>query len=66
MYNEPQEQLESIIRQALEEDACQNDITSNALISPQQHGTAFIIAKEGGILACSSIIPLFFTPLTTF
>ncbi len=62
MYKEPQEQLESIIRLALEEDACQNDITSNALISPQQHGTAFIIAKGEGILACSSIIsPIFHT-----
>ncbi|HAS04677.1 MAG TPA: carboxylating nicotinate-nucleotide diphosphorylase [Dehalococcoidia bacterium] len=60
MYKEPQEQLESIIRLALEEDAYENDITSNALISPQQHGTAFIIAKEDGILACSSIIsPIF-------
>ena len=66
MYKEPQEQLESIIRLALEEDACQNDITSNALISPQQHGTAFIIAKEGGILACSSIIPPIFHTVDYF
>jgi nicotinate-nucleotide pyrophosphorylase (carboxylating) len=66
MYKEPQEQLESIIRLALEEDACQNDITSNALISPQQHGTAFIIAKEEGILACSSIIPPIFHTVDYF
>jgi nicotinate-nucleotide pyrophosphorylase (carboxylating) len=66
MYKEPQEQLESIIRLALEEDACQNDITSNALISPQQHGTAFIIAKEEGILSCSSIIPPIFHTVDYF
>jgi nicotinate-nucleotide pyrophosphorylase (carboxylating) len=62
MYKAPQEQIESIIRLALEEDNFENDITSNALISAEQQGTAFIIAKEEGILACANIIsPVFHT-----
>jgi nicotinate-nucleotide pyrophosphorylase (carboxylating) len=52
----PQEQIESIIRLALEEDDYENDITSNAIIPENQPGTAFIIAKEEGILACVNII----------
>ncbi len=62
MYRLPQEQIESIIRLALAEDEFENDITSNSLISPNLEGTAFIVAKEEGILACSSIIaPIFHT-----
>jgi nicotinate-nucleotide pyrophosphorylase (carboxylating) len=60
MYKLPQEQIESIIRLALEEDDFENDITSRALISPEQTGTAFIIAKASGILACVKIIPPIF------
>ncbi|MFA5629502.1 MAG: carboxylating nicotinate-nucleotide diphosphorylase [Dehalococcoidales bacterium] len=52
----PQEQIESIIRLALEEDDYENDITSNAIIPENQTGTAFIIAKEEGVLACVNII----------
>jgi nicotinate-nucleotide pyrophosphorylase (carboxylating) len=62
MNKTPQEQIESIIRLALEEDDFENDITSNALISPDEQGTAYIIAKEEGILACANIIsPVFHT-----
>lgn len=62
MYRLPQEQIESIIRLALAEDEFENDITSNSLISTNLEGTAFIVAKEEGILACSSIIaPIFHT-----
>ena len=34
MYKTAQEQIESIIRLALEEDDFENDITSNALVPP--------------------------------
>jgi nicotinate-nucleotide pyrophosphorylase (carboxylating) len=62
MYKPAQEQIESIIRLALEEDDFENDITCNALISPDKQGSAFIIAKEEGILACANIIsPIFHT-----
>lgn len=62
MYKTAQEQIESIIRLALEEDVFGNDITSNALVPPDKQGTAFIIAKEEGILACVNIIsPIFHT-----
>jgi nicotinate-nucleotide pyrophosphorylase (carboxylating) len=60
MYRLPQEQIESIIRLALEEDAFENDITSKALITPEQKGIAFITAKEEGILACVNIVPPIF------
>jgi nicotinate-nucleotide pyrophosphorylase (carboxylating) len=57
MNKSPQEQIESIITLALEEDDFENDITSCALVSPEQEGTAFILAKEEGILACVNILP---------
>ena len=60
MYKQAQEQIESIIKLALEEDDYENDITSNAIIPERQEGTAFIVAKEEGILACANIIsPIF-------
>jgi nicotinate-nucleotide pyrophosphorylase (carboxylating) len=60
MNKSPQEQIESIITLALEEDDFENDITGRALISQDKQGTAFIIAKEEGILACVNIIsPIF-------
>jgi nicotinate-nucleotide pyrophosphorylase (carboxylating) len=62
MNKSPQEQIESIITLALEEDDFENDITGRALISQDKQGTAFIIAKEEGILACVNIIsPIFHT-----
>ena len=60
MGKSPQEQIEEIIRLALEEDDFENDITSHTLFSPEQEGTAFIIAKEEGILACINILPPIF------
>lgn len=60
MNKSPQEQIESIISLALEEDDFENDITSCALISPDKQGTAFILAKEEGILACLNILPPIF------
>ena len=60
MDKSPQEQLESILRLALEEDDFENDITSKSLISSRQNGTAAIIAKEEGILACvNAVSPIF-------
>ncbi|MDD4923606.1 MAG: carboxylating nicotinate-nucleotide diphosphorylase [Dehalococcoidales bacterium] len=62
MYKQPQEQIESIIKLALEEDDFENDITSGVLVSPDKQGVAFIIAKEEGFLACANIIsPVFHT-----
>ncbi len=60
MNKPPQEQIESIIRLALEEDDFENDITGIALVSPDKQGAGLIIAKEEGILACVSIIPPIF------
>jgi nicotinate-nucleotide pyrophosphorylase (carboxylating) len=57
MYKLPQEQIESIVRLALEEDDFENDITSRVIIPPEQIDTALIIAKASGILACVNIIP---------
>jgi nicotinate-nucleotide pyrophosphorylase (carboxylating) len=57
VYELPEEQIESIIRLALEEDSFENDITSQTLIPPEQNGTAAIIAKEKGILAGVNIAP---------
>ena len=46
------EKCREIIRQALQEDAIENDITSKALVQPPYtRGTARIISKEKGILA---------------
>ena len=44
-------QIEEIVTRALAEDLGQGDITTKALISDDQQGTAFIVAKEKGILA---------------
>lgn len=44
-------QIEEIVTRALAEDLGQGDITTKALISDDQQGDAFIIAKEKGILA---------------
>jgi nicotinate-nucleotide pyrophosphorylase (carboxylating) len=60
MDKSPQEQIEDIIRLALQEDGFENDITSRALIPPDKEGTAFILVKEEGILACVNILPPIF------
>jgi len=43
--------VEEIIDLALAEDLVKNDVTTDALISGDQQGTGFIVAKEEGILA---------------
>jgi nicotinate-nucleotide pyrophosphorylase (carboxylating) len=44
-------QIEEIIDRALAEDLGRGDVTTEALISSNQQGTGFIVAKEKGILA---------------
>jgi len=44
-------QIEEIIDRALAEDLGKGDVTTEALISGDQQGTGFIVAKEEGILA---------------
>ena len=51
------EKYRDIIKQALQEDAIENDITSKALIQPShRRGVARIISKEKGILAGGFIV----------
>lgn len=45
------ENLDTIIRAALEEDMPEGDITSESIISPQSHSEAILLAKEDGVLA---------------
>ncbi len=52
--------VNAIIELALAEDSAYGDITSHALIPPKQQAKAFIIAKEGGILAGVDIAALIF------
>jgi nicotinate-nucleotide pyrophosphorylase (carboxylating) len=60
VYKTPEEQIENIIRLALEEDDFENDVTSKSLIYPGQEGAAVIIVKTDGILACVDIArPIF-------
>jgi nicotinate-nucleotide pyrophosphorylase (carboxylating) len=44
-------QIEEIIDRALAEDLGKGDVTTDALISGDQRGTGFIVAKKAGILA---------------
>jgi nicotinate-nucleotide pyrophosphorylase (carboxylating) len=44
-------QIEEIIDRALAEDLGKGDVTTEALISSDQHGTGFIVAKKEGFLA---------------
>ena len=46
-----EEQVDNIIDQALAEDLGHGDITTDILIPPQLQGKAFILIKEGGVLA---------------
>jgi nicotinate-nucleotide pyrophosphorylase (carboxylating) len=48
-------QIEEIIDRALSEDLGKGDVTTDALISIDQQGTGFIIAKQEGILAGTEI-----------
>ncbi|MFC2022272.1 carboxylating nicotinate-nucleotide diphosphorylase [Chloroflexota bacterium] len=50
-----EEQLNSIIDLALNEDIGPGDVTSEALISPELHGKASILVKAKGILAGSEV-----------
>jgi nicotinate-nucleotide pyrophosphorylase (carboxylating) len=60
MYKSPQEQIENILKLALEEDDFENDITGKVLIPAGKNGAAVIIAKEEGILACVNVLsPIF-------
>jgi nicotinate-nucleotide pyrophosphorylase (carboxylating) len=43
--------VREIIRRALTEDGVFNDITTAALVSPEQVGSGFMLAKEDGIIA---------------
>ena len=47
----PEDQIDSIIDLALAEDRVSEDITSGALIPPELHGQASILAKAQGVLA---------------
>ena len=53
-------QVNRIIELALAEDTASGDITSRALIPPQQQGKASITAKEGGVLAGVDVAALVF------
>jgi len=58
LLNNPQ--VNQLIELALAEDSASDDVTSCALISPQQQGRASIVSKEGGVLAGSNIAALVF------
>ena len=44
-------EVREIIRRALAEDGVFNDITTDALISPEQFGAGTLLAKEAGVIA---------------
>jgi nicotinate-nucleotide pyrophosphorylase (carboxylating) len=44
-------EVREIIRRALAEDGVFNDITTDALIAPEQSGTGTLLAKEAGVIA---------------
>ncbi|TEU17783.1 MAG: nicotinate-nucleotide diphosphorylase (carboxylating), partial [Dehalococcoidia bacterium] len=48
-------QIEEIIDRALAEDLGKGDVTTEALISSDQQGTGFIVAKKEGILAGTGV-----------
>jgi nicotinate-nucleotide pyrophosphorylase (carboxylating) len=48
-------QIEEIIDRALAEDLGKGDVTTEALISSNQQGTGFIVAKKEGILAGTGV-----------
>jgi nicotinate-nucleotide pyrophosphorylase (carboxylating) len=48
-------QVEEIIDRALAEDLGKGDVTTEALISSDQQGTGFIVAKQEGILAGTGV-----------
>ena len=53
-------QVETIVDNALAEDAAHNDITTKALITNDQQGKATLITKDNGILAGISVATLVF------
>jgi nicotinate-nucleotide pyrophosphorylase (carboxylating) len=53
-------QYEQVVRNALNEDMCRDDITTGSLIPPDLKGTARIIAKENGTLAGADIAAYIF------
>lgn len=60
-YTQPIDKLEAVdfrnlVQLALEEDKPEQDITSEAIFSPEQQATATLIAKESGILAGSIVL----------
>ena len=57
------EQIESIIDLALAEDVACGDVTSQALISPELEGKAFIVARAAGVLAGGVVVRKVFSRL---
>jgi nicotinate-nucleotide pyrophosphorylase (carboxylating) len=45
------EEVRAIIRRALTEDGAFNDITTDALVPPEQSGSGILLAKEAGVIA---------------
>jgi nicotinate-nucleotide pyrophosphorylase (carboxylating) len=43
--------VERIVKAALDEDGARNDVTTSALVPPEQLGRAVIMAKEAGVVA---------------
>ncbi|MCH7812162.1 MAG: carboxylating nicotinate-nucleotide diphosphorylase [Chloroflexi bacterium] len=55
--------VERIVEAALEEDAARNDVTTSALIAPDQRGSATVIAREAGVIAGLPVAAAVFTAL---
>ena len=57
--------MKTLIKQALQEDVGKGDITTNSLIPPKQQTKAIIIAKQSGVIAGLDITKAVFVELDT-